>query len=105
MVQSAGSGVKLGDTVVLLREPGYWQVLPDGSGYYLVMTNGTRITIKDPFSVPDNQRIVTINGATYLVGMAKPILPGYLSRTNSLNSHQTVQDNGTITSKVTSTQT
>ena len=68
LVQSAGSGVKLGDTVVLLREPGYWQMLPDGSGYYLVMTNGTRITIRDPFSVPDNQRLVTINGATTLVG-------------------------------------
>ncbi len=68
VVQSTGSGVKLGDTVVLLRDPGYWQVLPDGSGYYLVTTNGTRITIKDPFSVPDNQRTVTINGVSCLVG-------------------------------------
>ena len=69
LVQSAGSGVKLGDSVVLLRDPGNWQMLPDGSGYYLVMTNGTRITIKDPYSVPDNQRTATINGATYMIGM------------------------------------
>ena len=68
LVQSAGSGVRIGDSVVLLREPGNWQVLPDGSGYYLVMANGTRITIRDPYSVPDNQRTVTINGATYLIG-------------------------------------
>ncbi len=69
LVQSAGSGVRLGNNVVLLREPGNWQVLPDGSGYYLVMTNGTRIIIKDPYSMPDNQRTVTINGATYWIGM------------------------------------
>ncbi len=65
--QSAGSGVRIGESVVLLRDPGYWQALPDGSGYYLVARNGTRITIKD-YSVPDNQRTVTINGETYLIG-------------------------------------
>jgi hypothetical protein len=68
LVQSAGSGVKLGDSVVLLRDPGFWQALPDGSGYYLVAKNGTRITIRDPYSVPENQRTVTIDGATYLIG-------------------------------------
>ena len=51
-----------------LRDPGYWQPMPDGSGSYLVMTNGTRIVVRDPYSVPDNQRTVTIDGATYLVG-------------------------------------
>ncbi len=66
-VQSAGSGVTLNDTVYLIRNPGWWQVLPDGSGYYLVMQNGTRITVKD-YSVPDNQRFATINGLTYTVG-------------------------------------
>jgi len=67
LVQSAGSGVKIGESIVLLRDPGYWQALPDGSGYYLVATNGTRITIKN-YSVPDNQRTVTINGVTCLIG-------------------------------------
>ena len=69
MVEPIGSGVMLnGTTVVLLREPGNWQQLPDGSGYYLVMKNGTRITIKDPWGIPDNQRIVTINGVNYTIG-------------------------------------
>ena len=66
-VQLTGSGVTLNTTVLLLRSPGYWQALPDGSGYYLVMQNGTRFTIKD-YSVPDNQRITTINGLNYTVG-------------------------------------
>jgi hypothetical protein len=68
LVQSVGSGVMLNSTVVLLRDPGNWQILPDGSGYYLVMQNGTRITIKDPWGVPDNQRIVTIDGDNYTIG-------------------------------------
>ena len=68
LVQSVGSGVRLNNNVVLLRDPGNWQPLPDGSGYYLVMKNGTRITIKDPYSVPDNQRVVTISGFDYLIG-------------------------------------
>ncbi len=68
LVQSVGSGVKVGSTVVLLRDPGYWQPLPDGSGYYLVMQNGTRLTIKDPWGVPDNQRVVTIGGINYTIG-------------------------------------
>jgi hypothetical protein len=68
LVESVGSGVKLNNTVVLLREPGFWQTQPDGSGYYLIMKNGTRITIKDPWGVPDNQRIVTIDGLNYTIG-------------------------------------
>ncbi len=68
LVESVGSGVMLNKTLVLLREPGWWQTLPDGTGYYLVMRNGTRITIKDPWGVPDNQRIVTIDGLNYTIG-------------------------------------
>jgi hypothetical protein len=68
LVQSAGSGVKLNGTVVLLRDPGYWQNLPDGTGYYMVMKNGTRIIVANPYGVPDDQRFATINGATYQVG-------------------------------------
>jgi hypothetical protein len=68
LVQSVGSGVRLNNIVVLLRDPGNWQPLPDGSGYYLVMRNGTRITIQNPYSVPDNQRVVTISGFDYLIG-------------------------------------
>ena len=68
LMESVGSGVKLNNTVVLLREPGFWQTQPDGSGYYLIMKNGTRITIKDPWGVPDNQRIVTIDGLNYTIG-------------------------------------
>jgi hypothetical protein len=68
LVESVGSGITLNKTVVLLREPGFWQPLPDGSGYYLIMKNGTRITIRDPWGVPDNQRVVTINGLNYLIG-------------------------------------
>jgi len=68
LVEYAGSGVPLNKTVVLLREPSWWQSLPDGSGYFLVMKNGTRITIKDPWGVPDNERWVTINGLNYLIG-------------------------------------
>ena len=68
LVESVGSGVTLNQTVVLLREPGWWQTSPDGSGYFLVMKNGTRITIKDPWSVPDDQRIVVLNGLKYLIG-------------------------------------
>ena len=68
LVQSVGSGIMLNSTVVLLRNPGNWQPLPDGSGYYVVMQNGTRITIKDPWGVPDNQRVVTIDGINYTIG-------------------------------------
>jgi len=67
MVDYIGRGVTLNQTVVLLREPGWWQNLPDGTGYYLVMKNGTRIIHEDPWSVPDDQRIVVINGLRYLV--------------------------------------
>jgi hypothetical protein len=63
-----GRGVTLNQTVVLLREPGDWQPLPDGSGYYLVMKNGTQITIKDPWAVPDDERFVTLNDKKYLIG-------------------------------------
>jgi len=76
LVDSMGSGVTLNQTVVLLREPGWWQPLPDGSGYFLVMRNGTRITIRDPWSVPDDQRIVVINGAKYLIGWPAPYYSG-----------------------------
>jgi hypothetical protein len=68
LVQSVSSGVRLNNTVVLLRDPGNWQPLADGSGYYLVMKNGTRITIQNPYSVQDNQRFVTIGGFDYLIG-------------------------------------
>jgi hypothetical protein len=67
LVEYAGPGVPLNKTVVLLKEPSWWQPLPDGSGYYLVMKNGTRITIKD-YQVPDDRRVVTINGLNYLIG-------------------------------------
>jgi hypothetical protein len=66
-VEYAGRGVTLNQTIVLLREPGDWQPLPDGSGYYLVMRNGTQIKIKDPWAVPDDQRFVTLNGRKYLI--------------------------------------
>jgi hypothetical protein len=66
-VEPAGRGVTLNQTVVLLREPGDWQPLPDGSGYFLVMKNGTQITITDPWAVPDDQRFVTLNGKKYLI--------------------------------------
>jgi hypothetical protein len=68
LVEPVGSGVMLNNTVVLLREPGFWQPLPDGTGYYLIMKNGTRITIRDPWGIPDNQRVVTINGINYTIG-------------------------------------
>lgn len=68
LVESVGNGVTLNGSVVLLRDPGCWQMLPDGTGYYLVMKNGTRITINNPWNVSDNQRIVTINGQNYLIG-------------------------------------
>jgi hypothetical protein len=64
LVESVGSGVKLDNIVVLLRTPGSWQSLPDGSGYYLVMQNGTRIIINNPW-VSDNERVTTINGVIY----------------------------------------
>jgi len=76
LVDSVGSGVTLNQTVVLLREPGWWQPMLDGSGYFLVMKNGTRITIKDPWSVPDDQRIVVINGLKYLIGWPAPYYTG-----------------------------
>ncbi|HKZ94218.1 MAG TPA: hypothetical protein VJ249_06540 [Candidatus Bathyarchaeia archaeon] len=66
-LSSVGSGVALNGTVVLLREPSNWQPMPDGSGYFLVMRNGTRITITDPWSVPDDQRFVILNGLRYLI--------------------------------------
>jgi len=76
LVESIGSGVTLNQTVVLLREPGWWQPMPDGSGYFLVMRNGTRITIKDPWGVPDDQRIVVLNGLRYLIGWPSPYYSG-----------------------------
>lgn len=79
LVDSVGNGVTLNGTVVLLRDPGYWQMLPDGSGYYLVMKNGTRITISNPWDVPDNERIVTIDGVNYLIGWTNPYYQGTLN--------------------------
>jgi len=69
MVSYLGHGVTLNNTqVVLLRDYGsWWQPLPDGTGYYLVMKNGTIITHRDPWSVPDEERIVTINGLNYMI--------------------------------------
>jgi hypothetical protein len=65
--EHVGRGVTLNQTVVLLKEPGDWQPLPDGSGYFLVMKNGTQITIKDPWAVPDDERFVTLNDKKYLI--------------------------------------
>ena len=67
LVDRVGQGVTLNYTnVVLLRDHNsWWQTLPDGSGYYLVMKNGTRIIHPDPWSVPDEERFVTINGVNY----------------------------------------
>lgn len=69
MVDRLGYGVTLNQTiVVLLRDySSWWQQLPDGTGYYLVMENGTIITHSNPWSVPDEQRIVTINGLNYTI--------------------------------------
>jgi len=69
LVNYLGHGVALNQTtVVLLRDYGsWWQPLPDGTGYYLVMKNGTIITHRDPWSVPDEERIVTINGLNYTI--------------------------------------
>ncbi|MGD8505981.1 MAG: hypothetical protein PVF15_04885 [Candidatus Bathyarchaeota archaeon] len=69
LVDRVGNGVALNYTyVVLLREHNcWWQPLPDGTGYYLVMKNGTRIIHSDPWSVPDEQRMVTINGVDYQI--------------------------------------
>jgi len=73
LVDRAGRGVALNYTrVVLLREhDSWWQTLPDGKGYYLVMRNGTRIIYygsTPPWNVPEQERIVTINGVNYQVG-------------------------------------
>jgi hypothetical protein len=70
LVDYAGRGVALNYTIiVLLREHNsWWQPLPDGTGYYIVMKNGTRIIHPDPWSVPDEERIVTINGVNYQIG-------------------------------------
>jgi len=63
-----GHGITLNQTIFLLRDYGsWWERLPDGTGYYLVMEDGTVITHEDPWSVPDEQRIVTINGSNYIV--------------------------------------
>lgn len=70
MVNREGWGVALNQTiVVLLRDSGsWWQPLKEGDGYYLTMKNGTRIIFDgDPWSVPDEQRIVTINGKNYMI--------------------------------------
>jgi len=68
LVDRLGQGVTLNQTLVLLREYGsWWQMLPDGTGYYLVMHNGTIITHADPWSVPDEERIVNVNGLNYVV--------------------------------------
>jgi hypothetical protein len=67
-VDCVGSGVMLDDSLVLLREPGWWQNMPDGSGYYLVMKNGTRIIHQDPWMVSDEERFVVVNGLPMLVG-------------------------------------
>ncbi len=71
MVNRAEWGVALNYTiVVLLRDTGsWWQPLREGNGYYLTMKNGTRIIFNgDPWSVPDEQRIVAINGKNYTIG-------------------------------------
>jgi len=70
LVDRAGQGIALNyTTVVLLREHNsWWQRLPDGTGYYLVMKNGTRIIHPDPWAVPDEERIVTINGVNCQIG-------------------------------------
>jgi len=68
MVDRAGQGVALNyTTIVLLRDMNsWWQPLLDGTGYYLVMKNGTRIIVADPW-VSDEERIVTLNGKNYLI--------------------------------------
>ncbi len=70
LVDRLGNGVALNHTsIVLLRQQNsWWQPLPDGTGYYLVMKNGTRIIHPDPWSVSDEERIVTINGVKYQIG-------------------------------------
>ena len=68
IVDYLGHAVTLNHTeIVLLRDYGsWWQPLPDGTGYYLVMENGTIITHEDPW-VPDEEIIVTINGLDYTI--------------------------------------
>ena len=68
LVNRLGQGVTLNQTLVLLRDYGsWWQMLPDGTGYYLMMQNGTVINHADPWSVPDEERIVTLNGLNYII--------------------------------------
>ncbi len=69
LVDRVGHGVALNYTnIVLLREQNcWWQPLPDGTGYYLVMKNGTRIIHPDPWSVSDDERIVILNGVNYQI--------------------------------------
>jgi len=68
LVSYLGHGVVLNETLALLRDyAAWWQSLPDGTGYYLIMENGTIITHFDPWAVPDEERIVTLNGQNYTV--------------------------------------
>jgi hypothetical protein len=69
IVSYLGHGVTLNHTeVVFLKDyASWWQPLPDGTGYYLIAEDGTIITHRDPWSVPDEERIVTINGLNYII--------------------------------------
>lgn len=70
LVDRLGQGIALNSTIIVLlrQHNSWWQPLPDGTGHYLVMKNGTRIIHPDPWSVPDEERIVTINGVNYQIG-------------------------------------
>lgn len=68
-VEYGGHCVTLNGTIlVTLREDGsWWQPSPSGNGYYLVTSNGTRITHTDPWAVNDYERIVDVGGKRYLI--------------------------------------
>jgi hypothetical protein len=64
--------------------------MPDASGYYLVMKNGTRIITKDPYaSNPDNQLFVTIESNTYKIGW-----PTQYYQTSYLDETLMIPNNG-----------
>ena len=70
IVEYGGHCVMLNNTMKInLRDDGaWWQSDPTGTGYYLIMTNGTRIFHPDPWSVhDDSQRHVMINGKNYII--------------------------------------
>ncbi|MCJ7766863.1 Ig-like domain-containing protein [Candidatus Bathyarchaeota archaeon] len=67
MVGYGGKAVFLnGSICVPLRSDGsWWQSVPGGNNYYLVMKNGSRLFYPNPFSVDDSHRIISVDGRNY----------------------------------------